>query len=343
MQHNFILTDLMKTGGHQSLEEFINMNTLEDQHFEMTGEYYTLHNYDLDRYDRKIAFIERSIVSKLHPAHNPAFREELNNRMSLLHSQGFKFIYTTPFESKENMSQLELFPKYEESQMVWDGGVTWFWFYMFQKHNDTLFDVEHSNKTYDFLYLNKQKRPHRKMLFDRMYKKHLLDGSLFSFHQYSDDTKFFLPRKYETNYPFKGQDYEMDLRIYEDSKYSLIAETNDNNDDIFMTEKIWKPIIAKHIFVVHGNYLYLQKLKELGFKTFSKYFDESYDIEIDRYKRIDKIVQLCNDLLRMNWKDLYLQTQSIRQHNFDLFFNKEQLSERINEKINLFLEFVDRS
>ena len=135
----------------------------------------------------------------------------------------------------------------------------------------------------------------------------------------------------------------MDLRIYEDSKYSLIAETNDNNDDIFMTEKIWKPIIAKHIFVVHGNYLYLQKLKELGFKTFSKYFDESYDIEIDRYKRIDKIVQLCNDLLRMNWKDLYLQTQSIRQHNFDLFFNKEQLSKRINEKINLFLEFVDRS
>ena len=110
-----------------------------------------------------------------------------------------------------------------------------------------------------------------------------------------------------------------------------------------MTEKIWKPIIAKHIFVVHGNYLYLQKLKELGFKTFSKYFDESYDIEIDRYKRIDKIVQLCNDLLRMNWKDLYLQTQSIRQHNFDLFFNKEQLSKRINEKINLFLEFVHRS
>ena len=44
MQHNFILTDLMKTGGHQSLEEFINMNTLEDQHFEMTGEYYTLHS-----------------------------------------------------------------------------------------------------------------------------------------------------------------------------------------------------------------------------------------------------------------------------------------------------------
>ena len=58
-----------------------------------------------------------------------------------------------------------------------------------------------------------------------------------------------------------------------------MSETNDNNYEVFMTEKIWKPIMAQHVFVVHGNHLYLQKLREMGFKTFGNYFDESYDLE----------------------------------------------------------------
>ena len=79
----------------------------------------------------------------------------------------------------------------------------------------------------------------------------------------------------------------------------------------------------------------------MGFKTFSKYFDESYDLEIDRSKRIEKITATCLQLQKQNWKDLYLQTQALRQHNFDTFFNKEKLSEQINKTINLFLEFAD--
>ena len=35
MQRNFILTDIMKTGHHTDLEDFINMNTFEDQSFEL--------------------------------------------------------------------------------------------------------------------------------------------------------------------------------------------------------------------------------------------------------------------------------------------------------------------
>ena len=58
MQRNFILTDVMKTGYHVDLEDFINMNSFEDQSFDMTGEYYTLHNYDLDSYDRRFAIID---------------------------------------------------------------------------------------------------------------------------------------------------------------------------------------------------------------------------------------------------------------------------------------------
>ena len=154
-----------------------------------------------------------------------------------------------------------------------------------------------------------------------------------------------LPKEYELpwvqDYPSMGMDQDLYAKPYNDSKYSIISETNDNNNEIFMTEKIWKPIIAQQIFVLHGNYLYLQKLREMGFKTFSKYFDESYDLEIDRSKRIEKITATCLQLQKQNWKDLYLQTQALRQHNFDTFFNKEKLSEQINKTINLFLEFAD--
>jgi hypothetical protein len=108
-----------------------------------------------------------------------------------------------------------------------------------------------------------------------------------------------------------------------------------------MTEKIWKPIIAQQVFIVHGNYLYLQKLREIGFKTFSNHFDESYDLERNKDKRIDNIVNTCRDLLARNWQDIYLQTQSLRKHNHDLFFNKEKLSLEINKTLELFLEFAD--
>ena len=110
-----------------------------------------------------------------------------------------------------------------------------------------------------------------------------------------------------------------------------------------MTEKIWKPIIAQHLFVVHGNHLYLQKLREIGFKTFSSYIDESYDLEPDTGKRIEKIYKLCKGLLSKDWQDIYLQSKALRQHNYDTFFNKEKLSAEVNKTLISFLEFFDSS
>ena len=61
------------------------------------------------------------------------------------------------------------------------------------------------------------------------------------------------------------------------------------------------------------------------------------------HKRIDAICKLCKDLLGKNWKDMYLQTIALRQHNYDTFFNKEKLQEQINKTLITFLEFADSS
>ena len=185
-------------------------------------------------------------------------------------------------------------------------------------------------------------RPHRKKLFDEISKTSLLQKSIYSY--WPDNIK--LPKAYELpyqqNYPFRGYDQDMFEKPYNVTKYSLISETNDNDNEVFITEKLWKAIIAEHIFIVHGNHLYLQKLRELGFRTFSQFFDESYDIENNSDRKIAKIVNLCESISQKDWQDLYLQTKAIRKHNYENFFNVEKLSNEINKTINLFLEFFDR-
>jgi hypothetical protein len=347
MQRNFILTDVMKTGFHQDLENFISMHSMTDQSFDMTGEYYTLQWYDLDSYDRKFAIIDIRWENARF-SNNKEFYAEIYRRLHILKSQGFVFIKASPWESLHNIDggsprgdgkgPIEFYPDIDVEHIKWTGGVSWFWYYMYNKHKDKSFNFVHDNKKYDFLYLNKGSRSHRQRLIEKV--EPLMQNSLFT-----DWPNKKLPLEYELpwaqEYPKHGMDQDIYEKPYNDTKYSLVSETNDVANEVFMTEKIWKAIIAKHVFVVHGNYLYLQKLRELGFKTFGSYIDESYDLELHRGKKIDQISDVCKKLISMNWQDLYLQTKALRQHNHDLFFDRNKLSAEINKTLDLFLEFAD--
>ena len=204
-----------------------------------------------------------------------------------------------------------------------------------------------THKKYDFLYLNKQPRRHRVSLYNKLLEENVLSNSLYTFIGLKSPVRLSkeheLPWVDANNYPMMGMDQDITEQPYVDTVCSIVSETNDNDTDVFMTEKIWKPIIAQQVFVVHGNHLYLQKLREIGFKTFGSYFDESYDLENDKDKKIDAIVSLCKHLKTVNWQDIYQQTIALRQHNYNTFFNKEKLSEQINKTLISFLEFADSS
>ena len=354
MQRNFILTDVMKTGAHQTYERFLDAHSLPDQKMDYTGEYYTLHNYDLDAYDRKFAFIDRTIVNDRVCA-NPEYQKELLIRVRLLHSQGFKFIMASPWESHENIKSGNIYPNDIKgiTSFNWTGGVSWFWWYMYDKHLNNKFKFTHDHfgsyfyKKHDFLYLNKIPREHRVKLYNKLLKEGVLSNSLYTFLELDKPVRLTqeheLPWVKPEDYPIWGLDQDITEQPYIDTVCSIVSETNDNDTDVFMTEKIWKPIMAQHVFVVHGNHLYLQKLREIGFKTFGSYFDESYDLENDKDKKIDAIVSLCKHLKTVNWQDIYRQTIALRQHNYDTFFNKEKLSAEVNKTLIGFLEFFDSS
>ena len=362
MQRNFILTDIMKTGFHQDLENFISMHSMTDQTFDTVGQYYDLHLFDLDSYDRKFAILDYRVDMES-MAQNPQFKEELQRRCDLLHSQGFAFIKATPWESLDNIKSKKQYPEIDIEHVKWTGNVSWFWHYMYNKHKDNTFDFTHDHngsywhKKRDFLCLNKAPRTHRVKLYKQLIENNVMDNSIHTFVE--DKSKRRLDKEYELpgidpmDYPRFGKDQDIYELPYIDTVCSIVSETNDNDYEVFMTEKIWKPIIAQHVFVVHGNYLYLQRLREMGFKTFGNYFDESYDLERDSDKRIDKIVTLMKELKstcddgsivergNKKWQDIYLQTKALRQHNYDTMFNEEKLSLEINKTLNLFLEFAD--
>jgi hypothetical protein len=261
----------------------------------------------------------------------------------------------SPWESHENIQSGKIYPNNigEVDSFNWTGGVSWFWWYMYDKHLNNTFKFTHDHfgsyfyKKHDFLYLNKQPREHRVKLYNKLLKENVLSNSLYTFLGLDKPVRLTqeheLPWVDAKNYPRYGMDQDITEQPYVDTVCSLVSETNDNDTDVFMTEKIWKPIMAQHVFVVHGNHLYLQKLREIGFKTFGSYFDESYDLENDKDKKIDKIVSLCKDLKIKDWQDIYIQTIALRQHNYDTLFNKEKLSAEVNKTLISFLEFADSS
>lgn len=107
-----------------------------------------------------------------------------------------------------------------------------------------------------------------------------------------------------------------------------------------LTEKIFKPIVAKQPFILLGCAYNLAYLKEYGFKTFDKWWDESYDnIEdpIDRLQAVvsvlEKICQLDNESLH----NLLLDMQSVLDHNYNLFYSENFIQDAWGElqiKIN---------
>ena len=87
-----------------------------------------------------------------------------------------------------------------------------------------------------------------------------------------------------------------------DHEFWLVTETCFHSPaydygHVFLTEKTFKPILLKMGFLIAGMTGSLKKLRNLGFKTFSDYWDESYDDMEDWSKRKDALVETMKDII----------------------------------------------
>lgn len=120
------------------------------------------------------------------------------------------------------------------------------------------------------------------------------------------------------------------INLFNQAHFNLIVESDINwLNEFFLTEKTIKNLIVGMPFIIVGTPHFLKNLKELGFETYSDLWDESYDDITDYQQRVDKIVELCNNLSTFDWvtnKERLIQIGQKNQLNFlnlDRVANKE--------------------
>jgi hypothetical protein len=103
--------------------------------------------------------------------------------------------------------------------------------------------------------------------------------------------------------------------IYNHSAYTVVAETNYDNQYSFYTEKIVKPILAERLFIVFSGQHYLRNLRRLGFKTFDCIIDETYDTIEDNDQRFKLACEQITYLINQSQEEILAKIRPITEHN----------------------------
>lgn len=119
------------------------------------------------------------------------------------------------------------------------------------------------------------------------------------------------------------------LDNYTSTFVNVVSETLYSNNTLFFSEKTWKPIIVGSPFIYISSPGALQYLKDNGFKTFDKWWDESYDNEKDYRKRFDKIVNILKVLSEKPIKELIQMRKEMEEV---CYHNKEVIKVRTKDK-----------
>jgi hypothetical protein len=125
-------------------------------------------------------------------------------------------------------------------------------------------------------------------------------------------------------------DIIQDVRYFNESYFSLITETkflrdltdtHDTQLDCYLfSEKTYKPILAKHPFILMSRPGSLAVLRQAGYKTFHPYINEIYD-NIDNDE--ERLLAIVNEVERLSkftdaeWMLWQENVRNIVEHNFN--------------------------
>lgn len=241
--------------------------------------------------------------------------------LSNIRSQYEKFAFTTPgvHKDKNHISNVDYLTKHScgKEQPVID-------------HNQ--------QKKYVFVFLVGKLHNHRWHLLESLSKRGVLDQTLLSLqnpeHAYGHllPKKSPLPPEYEwpeilelgdfqagwlkTEEPmsmaFEKNIGRVHKKLYTDTAYSIVSETNIDKGINYITEKTWTPIVAEHLLISHGNKGNNYFLEQLGFMMHNDFIPH-YD-ETDHHK----ITNICEGILKESITTVYQATQKERRHNREL-------------------------
>jgi hypothetical protein len=203
-----------------------------------------------------------------------------------------------------------------------------------------------------------QPRPHRDFVYDLFVDHNLQHSSILTYQNihYTDDFKTrFVWESDIQHFPatttrstdsviYHGHELALSrilpVEIYNQTAYSVVAETGHNNWYSFFTEKTAKPMMARRLFVMFSGYKFLENLRQLGFQTFSNVIDESYDLIPDNQQRWLAAFEQVQRLRNMDQLVVFKKITSTVEHNYQLLMNTNwdqymlaQLQQKLNNSI----------
>jgi len=185
---------------------------------------------------------------------------------------------------------------------------------------DKSFKISERKFEKKFISLNSLPKPHRRDIFKFLRDDYINESYLSFAPNYMDD---------------EDRMVLDDISITEDGKIdsawttphqiksfcNIVTETYWVNGPIHITEKIDKCFSAGQPFILVSGVGYLKKLKEFGFKTFNRWWDESYDDEYDYEHRMQKIKETIHTIGNLSIKEceqMYLEMIPTLIHNQNL-------------------------
>ena len=236
------------------------------------------------------------------------------------------------------------FARYIDSTPWMDWFTTSGYFY---KNNPTVLDqlTPYQTKSKVFDILLGQPKPHRDTVYQYIKNNNFQDQVIMTYLHGSntiipsEDTNNFIWEDdnlelLETDIKWtvtqvKYHGHEMSLsqvvpiKIYNQTAYTVVCETNFSNHYSFYTEKIVKPILAERLFIVLSGQHYLRNLRSFGFRTFDGIIDESYDDVEDNTERFRLACEQIQYLLTQPQEDILSKIKPITEHNKRLMLETE--------------------
>jgi hypothetical protein len=121
------------------------------------------------------------------------------------------------------------------------------------------------------------------------------------------------------------------IEVYNQTAFTVVAETNWDNYYAFFTEKTAKPIIARRMFVMAAGAGYLSALRSMGFQTFGDIIDESYDAIENHQERWQAVCNTINWICQQDQGELLKKVQPIVEHNFMVMMSRDWYGEFNND------------
>lgn len=183
------------------------------------------------------------------------------------------------------------------------------------------------NRDQSFFTLIGRHDDHRDALVNALYQQDLMQQGLVIYHDCRNldnaVTKLLANQHTEDKFVKDFDNCELDRvwydgipdkNYYETYNLEIVAESTVNAH--FLTEKTIKPLVSKMPFLTVSSPGYLKYLQNIGYKTFSDVFDESYDNITNTALRVQAIADTLATLV--STKQIYNLTNTcsdVLEHN----------------------------